>query len=87
MALGYNYVNYNGEAVYIEGIKSVLTVSDTDMTFRLPRGVLYVEGVGLTVSDLEGASILVRGQILSVATIPSEKRKHGKKEKTENGNG
>lgn len=68
LALGYNYINYNGDAVYIEGIKSVLEVSSDAMAFRLPKGVLYVEGKSLEISELSGASVLVQGEIVSVGT-------------------
>ncbi|WP_251617955.1 YabP/YqfC family sporulation protein [Pumilibacter muris] len=80
LALGYNYVNYNGEAVYLEGIQSVLRIDGEEIAFRLKRGVLYVTGEELTVSDLCGASVLVRGKIAAVETGESRNAK-AKREK------
>jgi hypothetical protein len=80
LALGYNYVNYNGEAVYLEGIQSVLRIDGEEIAFRLKRGVLYVTGEELTVSDLCGASVLVRGKITAVETGESRNAK-AKREK------
>lgn len=72
LALGYNYVNYNGEAVYIEGITAVLRVDSDEMAFRIKHGVLYVAGTDLSVYELCEKSVLVRGNITAVET--GEKR-------------
>ncbi len=65
-ALGYHYINYDGLAVYIEGIKSVLRVEEERMAFKLGKGVLYVEGSELRLDDLSVGSVLIRGKILAV---------------------
>lgn len=79
LALGYNYVNYNGEAVYLEGVKKVLRLDDCEMAFQTPKGVLYVSGEGLSVSNLSGASVLVRGKIEAVFSNPDIKNRCGEK--------
>ncbi len=68
LSLGYNYVVYNGEAVYIEGIKKILRIDARVMAFMLRKGVLYVEGKELNAADISGGSVLVRGEIQAVYT-------------------
>lgn len=68
IALGYNYVNYNGEAVYVEGALGIIKITDCEIVLRIKRGVLYVYGEGLKISDLCGKSVLIRGNIDSVQT-------------------
>ena len=74
LALGYNYINYNGKAVYVEGIKDVLKVDGNELAFRLPKGVLYVLGEKLRISDLSGSTVLVCGDVYSVETSVGRER-------------
>lgn len=74
LALGYSVINYNGEAVFVEGIKSVLRITTEQMAFKLPKGVLYVEGENLEISDLSGGSVIVRGAIYSVHDGRAERK-------------
>lgn len=68
LALGYSYVNYNGEAVYVEGVKQILRIGESEMVFRLPRGVLRVAGKDLAAEEVCGATVLVRGRVSAVYT-------------------
>lgn len=68
MALGFQYVNYNGEAVYIEGVKRILRIDENEMAFGMPHGVLKIFGGSLTVAESGGAGVLIRGRIDSVET-------------------
>lgn len=72
LALGYSYINYNGEAVYLEGVTALLRIGDDEMAFKLRKGVLYVRGKGLEVSELRKGSALVRGSIGCVDTERKE---------------
>ena len=81
LALGYSYVVYNGEAVYVEGIKKVLRLDESEIAFLVNKGVLYVGGEGLTVSDLSGATALVRGSIEAVYTSAAVDKKTKVEEK------
>ena len=68
LALGFQYVNYNGEAVYIEGVKRILRIDENEMAFGMPHGVLKIFGSLLTVAESAGAGVLIRGKILGVET-------------------
>ena len=80
LALGYHYSNYNGAAVYIEGVKRILRIDGEEMVFQLPRGVLHVAGNGLTVDRLCGAAVLLRGEIEEVFTDADARKKRKDKE-------
>ena len=67
-ALGYNYTVLSGEAVYVEGVKRILRIDDSQIAFAVNRGVLYVSGEELTAAEIEGASVLVRGRVQAVYT-------------------
>ena len=68
IALGYNYVNYNGEAVFVEGALGVIKIADDEIALRIKNGVLFVYGDGLKISDMSNKSVLIRGSIVSVQT-------------------
>ncbi len=72
LALGYSAILFNGEAVYIEGIGALLSLSDTELAFKLKRGVLYVRGAALRVAELRQNSVLVRGTIETLSTQKAE---------------
>ena len=76
LSLGYSYTNFNGEAVYLEGITALLRIGSEETAFKLKKGVLFVRGKDLTVSELRKGSALVRGTIESVGTesAPSQNR-------------
>ena len=63
IAGGYSLVNYNGEAVYIEGIKKIVAVSDNEITVDTPKARVRVAGEELAVFALEEKTMVVRGRI------------------------
>lgn len=68
LALGYHYINFNGAALYVEGIKKILRIDGEEMTFQMPKGILRVAGNKLTVSEMSGTTLLVTGEIAAVYT-------------------
>lgn len=66
LAEGYNLVDYDGKAVYIEGIKRVLKLSDEEIKLELNGAVMNLRGNGLEVFDLNGATLIVRGEIIGI---------------------
>ena len=81
LSMGYSYINFNGEAVYLEGITALLRFGDEETTFKLKKGVLTVRGRDLTVSELRQGSALVRGFIESVGTEPMQGKQPAAQEK------
>lgn len=68
LAMGYTAVNYDGKAVYIEGVKKVLKIDPDEMAFGLKNGVLRVSGEHLEASEMTKSTVLVRGEIRSIST-------------------
>ena len=66
IAGGYSVVNYNGEAVYIEGIKKVMIVSDTEIVVDTGKLRVRVAGEELAIFSLEEKSMVVKGKIFGV---------------------
>ncbi len=64
---GYNYIGYGGRAIYIEGVKRVLSIAPESMTFDCGKVRLNVSGAELTVSELEDGCVTVTGKVSSVA--------------------
>ena len=69
IANGYSLINYNGEAVYIEGIKKVLLMSDTEIVVDAGKLRLRVGGEDLAVHSLEEKTIIVSGKILQTGEV------------------
>ena len=69
IACGYSVVNYNGEAVYLEGIKKVVTVSGAEMVFDTGKGRVKISGGDLAVFLLEEKTAVVKGRIAAVSEV------------------
>jgi len=69
IARGYSLVNYNGEAVYIEGIKKIVTVSETEMIVDTPKARVRIVGENLEIFSLEDKTIIVKGKILEAGVV------------------
>ena len=63
IAGGYSLVNYNGEAVYLEGIKKVVLVSETEIVVDTGKPRVRITGGGLAVFSLEDKTMVVKGKI------------------------
>ncbi|MCL2061798.1 MAG: YabP/YqfC family sporulation protein [Firmicutes bacterium] len=63
IAGGYSLVNYNGEAVYIEGVKKLLVISDTEIIVDTGKPRIRVSGEGLAIFSLEEKTMVVKGTI------------------------
>ncbi|MDR0426628.1 MAG: hypothetical protein LBH24_05635 [Clostridiales bacterium] len=59
----YNIINYNGDSIYIEGIKRLVSISEEKVIMTVKKGVLTVTGVDLCVFDLEKESLIIKGNI------------------------
>lgn len=68
LSRGYSVVNYNGEAVYVEGVKTVIAITQTEIILNVPSARLNICGDNLTIFMLENDTIIVKGVILSVNT-------------------
>lgn len=74
LASGYNVINYNGEALYIEGIKKILKISNTEILVSTAKLIITVAGSELNVYDSNCESIIIKGKIKCVEESESEKK-------------
>ena len=69
IASGYSMVNYNGEAVYLEGIKRVVSVSDLEVIVDTKRARLKVVGEELAIFSLEEKTMIIKGKIVATEVV------------------
>ncbi|MCL2255505.1 MAG: YabP/YqfC family sporulation protein [Firmicutes bacterium] len=64
IASGYQIINYNGDAVYVEGFSQVLSIGESEIVLKLKkRGKIVISGENLSVASLETGSVIVKGKI------------------------
>jgi len=59
----YNLVNMSGKALYVEGHLGILQLSKELISFRVKRGVVVVEGSGLSLKILAENILCIEGKI------------------------
>ncbi|MCI9031517.1 MAG: hypothetical protein HFK09_03225 [Clostridia bacterium] len=62
----YTVINYGGEAVYIEGVKRIVSIDSENMRFACGGIKLALDGENLKVSELGGGCVTVTGKVRSV---------------------
>ncbi len=67
LALGGKYSVYANHTAVIEGHGGLLVYDGCKMSFKMQKGVLSVEGSGLTICRLGKNFAVVRGDIVSVS--------------------
>ncbi len=68
IANGYQIIDYNGNAVYCEGFKRVLSVGENEVALGLKGKRIVVSGEGLSIKELENNTVIIVGKIRSVIT-------------------
>lgn len=63
---GYQIVDYNGEAIYIEGIKRILNLTDDRIRFETRRALIEFSGEGLVLDRADEGSAVVRGKVKGI---------------------
>ena len=59
----YNLINITGKALYVEGHTGLMTLSKELISFRVKKGVIVVEGCGLTLKELSENTLCIEGKI------------------------
>ncbi|MDR0850525.1 MAG: YabP/YqfC family sporulation protein [Christensenellaceae bacterium] len=62
---GYRIVNFNSKAMYVEGMQSILSFSQTQIMMKLKKGAIKIAGEKLVIKELMHGSALITGNILS----------------------
>lgn len=67
IANGYQIINYNGDAAYVEGFKKVLSIDEKCVVLGLKGKRITVLGENLSVKELENNTVIICGKIVSFA--------------------
>ncbi|MBQ7227495.1 MAG: YabP/YqfC family sporulation protein [Clostridia bacterium] len=62
-AVGYSAVLMGGEAVYVEGISRIVSVSGEKIEVSARKKLLVVEGEDLSLEEVEKESVIIKGRI------------------------
>jgi len=73
---GYSVINYNGEAVYLEGVERLLGIDEGVIRLRLRGANVIIEGTDLHISELSGGCI-IKGEI-RVLSFEKRRAKYAK---------
>lgn len=65
-SFNYKIVNLGGRSVYIEGIKSIVELSENSMQFQLKKQVICVVGNNMKVNYLDASTCVLVGEIKAV---------------------
>lgn len=76
LSSGFNVINYNGEAVYIEGIKRLLKVDGEEIGVELKGAVLTLRGTDLSIFELSDAAI-IKGRVGAMDFVKTENKGKG----------
>lgn len=68
-SVNYRTINLGGRALYIEGIKSVVSFGESEMQFQMKKGLLKVTGIDLSVKYLDKTTCMLEGTITSVVVL------------------
>jgi len=82
---GYNIIDFNGQCLYIDGIKKILLLTNKKIAVEFSNCIAYIQGE-LNTDRLEDDSLIIKGYIESInkelkVTKISPNKKSTKKEK------
>jgi len=63
---GYRIINFDGKAVYIEGIQNILRFNNEEVNLKLKKGAVKLIGQNLILQNIDVNSIVVTGKIMQV---------------------
>ena len=67
-SVNYRIINLGGNSLYLEGIKSVISFSESEMQFQLNKCLVIVGGENLSIKYLDKTTCVISGKIISVVT-------------------
>ena len=66
---GFRLVNFSNRAVYLEGFIKIVTFENTNISFKMKKGVLKINGEDLVIKNLNTNTVLVCGNIGQVESF------------------
>ncbi len=64
----FRVINLGGKSLYVEGIKCVVSLGESEVVFQLKKQLLTICGNNLKVKYLDKSSCVLEGEIYSVVT-------------------
>ncbi len=64
----FRVINLGGNSLYVEGIKSVVSLGENEMQFQLKKSLLVISGNALKVKYLDSSTCVITGEIRVVET-------------------
>ena len=68
MSINFRVLNLGGKSLYVEGLKSIVSLNEQEMRFQLKKGLLIVEGSSLEIKYLDKTTCVISGEIKRVET-------------------
>ena len=65
-SFNYRVVNLGGKTLYVEGIKQVVSLGETEILLQLKKQLLTISGTNLKVKYLDKTTCVIDGEISSV---------------------
>lgn len=65
----YNIVNINGKAVYVEGQKGLVSLSDNLVMFKVKSKIVNVYGSNLKLKELSSQTLSIVGEIDKIEVV------------------
>ena len=65
-SFNYRVVNLGGKKLYLEGIKTIVFLSEQEMQFQLKSELLIISGKELKIAYLDKSTSIIAGEISSV---------------------
>ena len=66
---GYNIININGKAVYVEGHKGLVSLAEDLVRFKVKDKIVSVKGKELKLKILSSVTLSVAGEIEEVSVV------------------
>lgn len=66
---GFRLVNFSNRAVYLEGFIKIVTFENTNISFKMKKGILKINGEDLVIKNLNTNTVLVCGNIGQVESF------------------
>ena len=65
-SFNYRIINLGGKTLYVEGIKHVVSLGETEILLQLKKQLLTITGTNLKVKYLDKTTSVIDGEISSV---------------------
>jgi sporulation protein YqfC len=66
---GYNIININGKAVYVEGHKGLVSLAEDLVRFKVKDKIVSVKGKELKLKILSSVTLSIAGEIEEISVI------------------